>query len=56
MLRTGKHDAAGIVNTVGKTGTMLMENCANYGAVHSDRTYGYASGLLSNIVSGQLEQ
>ncbi len=49
---TGKHDAAGIVNTVGKTGTMLMENCANYGAVHSDRTYGYASGLLSNIVSG----
>ena len=53
---SGSHSTAGIVNTVGKTGTMLMENCANYGAVHSDNTYSTVAGLLQYVASGNANQ
>ena len=48
---TSAHNAAGIVNTIGKTGTMRMENCANYGNVYSNTKYGSVAGLISSILS-----
>ena len=50
------HSTAGIVNTVGKTGTMLMENCANYGTVYSDNTYSTVAGLLQDVAPGNAKQ
>ena len=52
VTNSGATYAAGIVYKVAQTGTMHMENCANYGYIYSDALCGNVAGLLNDVEYG----
>ncbi len=52
VTNSGGTYAAGIVYRVAQTGTIHMENCANYGHIYSDALYGNVAGLLNDVDYG----